>query len=1666
MTNKTLPDIKHTPLPDAPANESLNALVGEEPVDLISLIVDEEGNRRTRYPENAVKNRAAYATLLSGDPQNFSQIYQSIVAEHQEGADYTRKAIMDRIMPGLDTEAKHGVMQILADPRFSDEQKRAAIASLNDGFIREPATILANSAYAASVNGESPEAESVRISGAEQFRGVQEYKQYIQGIRNRHEAMRDQDGQAAFFVEFLETMLPFATNKNSASNIKQLSDELKLGYGTGKAFTLPGSLAKDISDTLNSMPAQDRIKVVEKLYQIVENNKGIFFTNDNKFAELEQIQKVLSGEYSTFDKVLDNGVAVLDLFGLGLPGMIKGGVKRLTRLVTRTPEKVEQKVAQRGVVDTTSPVAPLNVVKEANPEQAAGMLSAIAKSEGDEVAQALAGTSRADALAAEMLPQPKVVDGTVEAKLVDPDEALKRIEGQIDPVLKNAVDDAGGLEYTMQERKAVAENVLNKLDSLAGLKVLDNMASVGLDGDKVVITGMFGNAEGGFLKAEEAFNQAKHALAEYSITENDIKLFKKIDGEYVPISLDEARMADGIPFGMGKPLPFSAKGGKGTVLFEQLEDGRLKRTVTYEDGEKKVETLVTTKDGDEVWVSTEQYQKGEYYPKAFSKEEVEAAAKEHVPGELHSGGGNYTVGVDFDYKFTTKDVPEWESLDVKRNFFDRIPALRTSKSGTAANHLLDAASMLHPTITGSASVAVDRAVRIDKLFLEMHNKFSDEFVKLPKARQDKLYEHLKEANALGLELDDVTLVGRGFAPDEISLIKDWRKAWDTHFFYENQDVVRSLRNQGYQVFEDNAKGTKFFTKPVQKNGNIDKVYDAATDSVRSVSRYEMDHLYNHGGYYAQFRRPITVNGVEVEHMIVRNTPTEYLRALNDTDQVLNYRKGYFQVGYKAPFFIEEIVKTSGGNEKYRRVVSMAGSTEEANHIRDRLATRSGLAKEDFNIRGDIKELKPDTDWYWDLQHAGGRVAQRHRGKLLETTAQPSLNAFDPKYILDPVESAIRASRSLSSRIAMRDVLDTHKARAVEQYGEFFPRNKNTGQIEWPENSNSLVAPGKMTDKRIADARTTVEYINFLQHGYDNAVDDFFKGAFNTMAEMLAKIGATKLEKGALWAAKGKPVEHLKHGVFQAYIATNPLRQLLVQSHQSIRMLGYNPSYVLSGQAVLDGGTYFRYASGMADIKTASKEAQELVEFVQASGMLQAVDKHNLVRGSLSQLAESSSQVKRAAGALISAPRRAGFDIGEQSNLLMHLLSVRDKYVKAGKDITDKFVRDEIYSTARALSYDMNRAGDMPYNSNWAALFMQFFQVPHKAITSVLTNRRIPGTVNPLDKKFYKISSNDKLRLAAMDIVLFGIPGGAAITNLVGEDMLPTDPKQREAVIFGVTSIAYNELFSQLAGEDILIDFSSLSPYGTDGFARFFEAVLSGGLEEFFMNSPAATLYFKEHSRVREAFSRMFRYFGFEKMESGQDPEDLLSVLKGVGEVSSGVSNASKAYLMWKMGKLQDKQGNVLADNTNFMYAVAQALGLPPMEVKLVYDAQKKGLAAGSAAHRDEVDKWYKDYIRVITRDQKLSNQDPEFAVKVVQAMMERWRDDPVAMNQIKTNLMRDMRGREGKLYKDMFDYSNYPDTGDTDAFVNNLGILNDKEKNNALQIMRDAKEHFKKVNGK
>lgn len=1366
-------------------------------------------------------------------------------------------------------------------------------------------------------------------------------------------------------------------------------------------------------------------------------------------------------------------------------------------------EDAVKQIELNSVVRQENAVSPYAVVEQANPAAAKAMHEAMVSGE-DEVAQAFTGMPKEQALANNIYPQVGVESGSVINK------------ANVNPELKEALTNTGALRYTSDELDSAVAHVTNDFRSASGLQINDAMTTMRVDGDHVIIDAHYSTPGGAFTTPDGARAQAQYALRNYGIRDDEITVMKRDGMTYTPAKEKdytikfnkeensfEAYDKNGDMIGdlafhvhpsgvatvssTSVETKYQGKGIGGDLYdhFHKHMNGKIEPSDTVSSqawnvwlnkypqksidyinklAAESLKNIKSGKYGDEyekvVRESTFNHDKriNKYFNEALDAklsgkewggEEIKKSVRPPTKREATPAPSDYIIKVRTKHALDDGEVNAWSDLDVKRNWFDRISQTMSEDKGSISTHLFDPGSMLHPTITGSASVASDQAVTLETHLLRPIRQFRDIVNKLPHARRAMLNDYIMEANTHGLQQDRFDLIARGFNQTEIDALGKWKDIWDNHYYLENFDLVRTLNSQGYMVLD--TPGTRLYAKPIPKNQNIGMVFDPATNTTRQLSKVDMDSLYNQGGHYAALRRPIDVNGQMVEHIMVRNTPTEYLRKVRETDRVLNYRHGYYTVTYKkGSKFIDQITKDPSGKD-VRRTVAVAGNTKDAEMFRASQEANTGIP---HVIREDSRGFAKDGDGYWDVNSASGRIAQRLRGQpLVQATGINQLGTG--VYVANPLESAARAARSIAGRTVSRPVIQTAKERFIRQYGDMLPADGMGGK-RFPNHMSEIVDHRSHVSKRVADARTTYQYINYLENGYINTADQIFKGGMSVLADLMGKYGLSKAENAAQYIGDLSLSHLAKSTVFNAYIVFSlPFRQWIVQSHQAMRTAAYNPIGWANGGVSQRIIQYIGHNGGLMG-------ASEFSKFVDESGMVAGVDKNSLVRGMGLSMADSSSTFKRYAGNVMSLPQTVGFDIGEKMNQLGHLAAVHEKYAREGKDLMNKTVRDQAFAEARALSYDLNRAGELAYTQGSASALLQFLQMPHKAWLN-FTNR--------------KIATAAKLRMAGWDMLMWGAPV-AAISAVVtaaggnGGDILPNDPEHRDQFVYGMESFYMNKLFSMMddSGDQTRIDFSALNPYGMDGWAKIYHAFVDDGAFAAMAASPVGQILAfngvngsKRNGRIPQAFITMGRFFNVIDELDPEHPTDFTAVLNDVAKVSSGWTTTQNAKLMFETRKKLDSVGGVVDDKVTVPEIWAATMGFGTLSTKELYEISRNR-SQEKKAHEDDVKKRYRDIVTYVTNSLQQPSGSVDHTQKVMSMLMRTF-DNPEDMQLVRKEWQKDMVGRDAPLFRAMFEASGMPNQQKLQDDIK-MWNIDEQTKQLLLERMKDVQQLRKDNKGK
>jgi len=987
--------------------------------------------------------------------------------------------------------------------------------------------------------------------------------------------------------------------------------------------------------------------------------------------------------------------------------------------------------------------------------------------------------------------------------------------------------------------------------------------------------------------------------------------------------------------------------------------------------------------------------------------------------------GDYIVQVNYTTKTNPNDVSNWSGLDVKNNFMDRVGALvGVGKAGSFSRHLLDIHSMLNPILTMSANVVVDKGALISRRITDLGDDFTKTFKKMSSEEKSQVDDYIKKANLEGLEHTPVQLHSMGFTPEAIKALTSWRKTWDTVYWLKNADLVKNLRGQGYQSLRVGNNNLLVRKKSMEFNNK--NVYNPETGELDNLSKAEMRKLYDEGGYVGQSRTVIDVDGVPVENVLVRNNTKSYAKGLRETDQILEYRKGYYEINYDAPIFIDKIVRGKNGEKLYTQAVGMARDNVEARLMLSKWAkAENKTLKEYGDIRPNKNNERMSADDDFDIQMAQGLISQRARGKRLQEPTQPFTSGLDNSLVQDPIDALTSSARSIGAKVPMRDWLSTAKTRFIDQYGDFLP--EVNGVKTFPRSIEKLQTTGtgkSGTSKEIADARTTWEYINYMEGGYVNSLDDSIKGTFRAIGNIMGDAGYGKSQRVMEWMASGRGVTGTAKGTaFQLYLALNPLRQILVQSHQMVRLAAINPEYVLT-----------EMMKDLAEVQGSrlTGESTELHKFVVNSGQLDMITRSNLLNDSLTEITHQASQgvlgkVKEVATRISRASQKGGFEFGESNNVITSLLSFRNQAIKNGDDLSDPAVLDNIYAQARNYTYNMTKAGDMPYNQNAAGIVMQFLQVPHKAMTQTLFNRAL--------------TNKQKASALTFDTVMFGVPAYWAADKWFG-DVLPEDPVLNEAIKNGIEGMMFNSLLNLIADDYSELDWTSLSATSAQGFGDLFVRVTEEGIGGLVTKSPSGQLVFGNNPRISNAIKNIAIFSG---AMPEYEPVELLDVVKGLVSMASGLSNGFKSRLALKTGQMVNSSGKVILEEVTTAEGLGLLWGLPPDRARKLYETEKV-IYEKSKAFKDDMDLWYKE----LKRQMYLSGDNNDATESALKSFSAGWLvfgdDEPEARKYISGLIKRDLKTGNVYLIERLFKLSGITPPAEFKRIIGNTPLSEEEKK--------------------
>jgi hypothetical protein len=1512
------------------------------------------------------------------------EVYREVSQDLSDG----RVDLMNQISAGLKTSqlqtVSNSFVEVMADPNLSVDEKGELADSYSRGMGVYYDSIRKVISREALVADSGNETIEAEGSRVSLLDTLDEIDEYTRFTQSllNSENAKTNSTIVENVLNFAEVISPFVGTVQMANIVQEAKDD-----STGaflKTMALLGEGKMDLKETLSIMPHDQRMVAIQNIVEIINNHKSIVLTDDNDLARMDAISTfVEEGYYDDMDRIIDDAVSLLDMSLIGIP---------LAKLASSA--KLASKARKAGKArDRSEYVEPIPMTQE----------------EVDDIKRKMAGEQTTGQ------PQPSSVYRAIEDK--NPDKSRK--------LLQAASEDETG---------EVAEAVFGTdRESALYTSSLPRMHSDNIDD-------IPGNLD--------------EAIIEPDIIDPDLLDFSDRDGMIYFNDSEKRQARAAIQTDFQGATDITIRGSMSS--FEETPSGmRINAVYGPEDG--------GWADGQ----AAVDYVKLALRRHGIDDPHITLLSRDRV-GQYSPAGENDTgpflVRVGYDYKFG----PEAATVGakVRYNFLDLIPGFKVpgKRGSSMQSFLVDFATMLDQRIAWAGIQKADRSFGIERAIVKNAEKFATGFAKLPGHEKDLISNFVKNANLGQVRFNRRTMRGLGISDDGIQSLFDWKHTWDQIYWLENADLRKTLSARGYGLYKDTSSGTELFGRELARNvaGKAEKYYDVTTGTVKTISDREISDLYRRGGSIVQLRSKFNVGNDVAEYVIAENTPgTSYVRALNSFDRPLNYREGYYQVHYNKPFFIVERVKDNKGKVLFDRAIGTAGSIEEAKVLTGRLKTSRGLPNDadDFFYRVDVKDASSEED-YFNVNMTHGRTAQKLRGQRL-FDSNPSMLAGQDN-ILEPVESLNKSIRNISRRASMRDYLEATKARFMTQYADVLPKNE-FGQVDWnniQRDNISTAEPSKM--KMAADARTTYDYITLLEVGRANAIDDGYKWMLDTMATFMAE--KDMIDSGLEGFIRGlsefRPTGFAKKSAFVPYLALNPQRQILVQSHQLTRLMAVNPLFITPGagqvgkmypqMTVLSFKRYgvpvprpFLDAAGLT-----ANEADEMWKQFEKSGLVAAVDANNLIRGDLKRLADITAwqKIKTGAGFPIQATRRVGFDAGENINITAAWLTYRDLAVKKFGNTLQDDVWDSIGADARNITYNMNFAGDMPYNENSLSPVTQFLQVPHKGVLQYFS-RRLP--------------TKAKVKMLAFDTVMWGIPsvtGIAVVQSLLDEAVGTKDEIQgsanehvRHLIERGLESMLLNGFINSISEERSDIDFSSLAPTEIHAFTDTVSLFYSEGLGEMLAKTPSGQLYFGQNPRITNFFKVAMGYF--ELVDDYPDVESFSEVVEAFKHISSGYSNYFKAqYALEVRQKMSTASASVTDESVTRAEAIAQFFGFNTQDEVMRW-ALKKEQYENSQAIKDDLDMFMRDFSQMMAKT-GLSQKEADFQMKLLQEFQRVYGNSPTARKYL-AGKIRGMNSDETAMFmKRAFSQADMLDPEEYEKMINDIPNLDEGKK----RILRQAGE--------
>ena len=1442
---------------------------------------------------NIVDVEAAKIALLEGEADKAVNTYGQITHEYRtEGRSPTADGILNSVKEAEKTKDIDVLTDIMADPYIPDEVKVEASKAWDAGVgDRYNVNNLFAAKYGAAFDPQTEEQEAEHDVLLDKLDENIKVRQEIGKMWNEFSANADLDVAKNLAEVSVSTIMPFVSGIKATEVRNALVDDdpsTIMNILSSGMESLPRTVT---SNMLQTMPVSDLMAAHKRVKDALENS-GLDFGSHNILA-FQEAARVQNGEYSSTDAIVDSLFSLIDIAYIGARTAM--GVSRVAS----------------GISDESAAM-----------RRARGDLEVAGRRQAhnSKLLEALKNRIR-----------PTVDQGS--AGQIAADTNLEKWRAMVKAIADDPTDQTAMALYGRTRDEALAHTDLPRIAADDG--TVERIPTF----ESPEIKQFAENAERHFRQTlDSPLTDAEKAQA-IEKTKQRISNIRTLQSNPAMTSV---KVVDDQTFVQGVYTP--ANGGvftDGEEAIRQVKEAT--RHWGLDDSAYELLTLDGTHFVRRATRSINTSRKG------GGKRARDAKQLKYQDVEFENvqvGNPTYAVRVNFPETFSVKDVERFDKLKPTKNWLDRI---WVGKQNTITRMFLNPSSILDPFESSRASVAALKTSLIEQEMTKMFNVVTLGMLKLPAQRQIAVVQRLERANFEEIDINPTMLAAEGFDLGEIKVMMQFKQSNNEMWKLTNMDTAYSERAKGNKLFVHEGLGTSLPAKPVSKADDT-HVYDPETDTIKLVTADEIARAKVNGGGIIKVEGELRSGDESTQYLFNPNSSDIYLREISITDKLIPYKAGYYHVKYGDPHFIAKRVKTKDGETILRRV-GTAPDTIAAKKTLD--AFRREDPDAEFEIVPEMRTKEMGLDYMTDSGMLGRLSFQKGRGQRLLSLDESGGLSAKSTHILNPIDATIQSVKSLSNRMGMRTTIETMKQRWLQEYGHLSDTEWGGKRRIFPVSSDRIAYRdvGKYSDKDIADAKTSWNYIKTIEDGFVNGIDDALKSSITYLARAIGGKGLEKylrsggtnsfaslmnVEKMLRWASENaSPLETMRMIASVLGLVMHPLRQALIQLSAFTNAFALHPFGIHRsiGAGLALFGRFAEESKGVQEalgkigIKDAKihspgakiaglsdNQIEEMFKHFQDSGLVSSVHTHNMLSSMMHHFADQSSTWNNVGGGVVRAGRKVsrstkkgvgvaknvGFDAGEiGAKMFLFAAEYAHQLKKTGKQTLTKKEVEDVIGTVSELTSNMDRAGEMPWNQNSISFFMQFTAATYKQVMMFTTSRRFSPT--------------EKARIAAGFAVMWGIPIGMVDGWLAENDM----PE-----LVGEASRGLNDMIANLILDGIFDDDSQLaiqetfSPVGSQvrdladgkgiGVTKLMLALWEDP-QQTFNSTPVGRLFLGEEPKFAEAARRLAAFTGV-----WEDPYkrniEAQAVVKGFADLTAGTSAAFKTYLGMQLGYKVDAEG--------------------------------------------------------------------------------------------------------------------------------------------------------------